>query len=107
MRMKLALILVLLTNICFAQDSMQANIEAEQRAIEEFDFSQYHPKVKEIMMRDFEAKRAEIQVRSQSSSSSSNIQTEAFYNQDEARVKAWYRKIPNKIKSQRRVIEVR
>ncbi len=113
MKLKLALVILTSANCLFAQDTMRAHIEAEAKALEEFDFSQYHPKVKEIMMREFEAKRAEMQARSESANGTGNSTgyadpaSAAFYSRDEAKINAWYRKIPNKVKSNRRVLEVR
>jgi hypothetical protein len=106
-----AVISLILSNVSYAQSkyySYSKQIKEREQALNSFDFSQYNPLVEKQMREDFDNFKAEMErARLEDPQVKAEIAAQrAARDKQRATLERWSKKIPQTIKSKRRVIEV-
>jgi hypothetical protein len=106
-----AAISLILSNVSYGQSkyySYSKQIKEQEQALNSFDFSKYDPIIKQKATENFNNFKAEIEkARSQDPEVKAEIAAnKAYRDKQRATLERWSKKIPQTIKSNRRVIEV-
>ena len=106
-----AAISLILSNLSYSQSaysSYSKAIKEREEAIDNFDFTRYNPLVEKEIKEDFNNFKAEMErARSEDPQVKAELSAmKAFRDKERAMIERWSKKIPQTIKSKRRVIEV-
>ena len=106
-----AAISLILSNVSYAQSkyySYSKQIKEQEQVLNSFDFSKYDPIVEQKAKQNFNNFKTEMEkARSQDPEVQAEIAAnKAFRDKERDMIERWSKKIPQTIKSKRRVIEV-
>jgi len=106
-----AVISLILSNLSYCESKYSSYTKAireREQGINNFDFSRYNPLVEKQIKDDFNDFKAEMEkARSEDPEVKAELAAnKAFRDKERATIERWSKKIPQTIKSKRRVIEV-